>query len=561
MKGRTSASDDADRILGHPVSRRAFLGGGLAGGVALATPRSVMNTLLEAGAKGSSGRRSINSLVMAEQPGSIETFDPGRTGEIDEAPIVGLCYDGLTQFSGSKVVPAYATSWHVSEDGLTYTFNLNPNWKFSTGDTVTPEDYIFSVYREVNGKAPSSWMMSDVVSLKQTGPQQVTYRLKALSPDFLKILPNRSFSVSDAKVVKDHGGTDAANAATTDTATPWLNQHSVGTGPFQIQSWEVGSRVLLTANPYYYGHKTVDLVVIQFVPDVQTQLDLLTGGSVDVVFNLTSHTAADLLSAPSKVHVALASLPSLGFAYLGFNVKGNNPINQPKGWEAVRYALDYEGMLKLAGSAGRPVGSVIPPELPNALPASQAIKQDIPRAKAALAALGKPDGFSFTLTYASDQIIQSVPATEVAQKIVADLAKIGVNAKLSGMPLTEELTQSRAGTLEADLHFWGSDYPGWTDYLPTYAPGGSVASARQHYMPDQSPQAKRIAELTAKALSTTDPAAQVGPCQEAQRLLNENGPYAWLFEPNYMFGYRTDVFSHLDLNYSTFINVEDSPLV
>ena len=53
------------------------------------------------------------------------------------------------------------------------------------------------------------------------------------------------------------------------------------------------------------------------------------------------------------------------------------------------------------------------------------MKQDIPKAKAALAALGMPNGFSFKLTYGADQIIQNVPATDVVQKVKEDLAAVG----------------------------------------------------------------------------------------------------------------------------------------
>jgi ABC-type transport system substrate-binding protein len=178
-----------------------------------------------------------------------------------------------------------------------------------------------------------------------------------------------------------------------------------------------------------------------------------------------------------------------------------------------------------------------------------------------LAALGMPNGFTFKLTYGADQIIQNVPAIDVVQKVKQDLAAVGIIAELAGEPLTQELTDYRGGKPDAVLHLWAVDYPGWTDFLPVYAAGGHVALARQNWAADASPEAKQIAELTAKAVSTVDPAQQLEPALQAQRLINQHGPYAWLFETNYQLGYRTDVIKTLGVDLLSFFNIPTSEFV
>ena len=538
----------------HALSRRRFI----ESGAALATLSPAVATSMATVVTAPARAAGVNALIIVQQPGSLRTVDPGRASEVDAAAISRALYDSLLSLNGADPAPGFATNWTVSPDGLTYTFDLRPDWKFSDGTSVTPDDYIFSCHRQRNNKSDASWLLGNVDSITKSGPNQIKIVLKKLDVDFLKLVPNPSLAVTNAAVVRAHGGTDAADAATTDTATTWLDQHSVGTGPFMIDHWDRGSEMVLRANPYYWGKKTFDTVVFRFVQDPTTQRDLLLRGDAHIAVNLTPDLAADLLKRGPTSKTAVASVPALGIAYLGFNAKASGPIGQPKAWEAIRCAIDYEGLKEIYLGGGQLTGSIVPPQLPNALPVAEGMKQDIPKAKAALAVLGMPNGFSFKLTYGADQIIQNVPATDVVQKVKEDLAAIGITADLIGEPLTQELTDYRAGKPEAVLHLWAVDFPGWTDFLPVYAPGGHVALARQNWAVDSSPEAKEIAALTAKAVASLDPKEQIEPALQAQRLINQHGPYAWLFETNYQLGYRTDVIKTLAVDLLSFFNIPTS---
>jgi peptide/nickel transport system substrate-binding protein len=539
------------------ISRRRFI----ESGAALATLPPALAGILEVAVSEKSNAAPAKVLVVVQQPGSLRTVDPGRASEVDASAIMRALYDSLLSLKMADPAPAYATKWMVSSDGLTYVFDLRPDWKFSDGSSVTPEDYIFSCYRQRNNKADASWMLGNVASITKTGPTQITIKLKSLDVDFLKLVPNPGLAVTKAATVREHGGTDADDAATKDTATTWLDQHSVGTGPFVIDHWDRGSELVMRANPHYWGPKTFDTVVFRFVADPTTQRDLLLRGDAHIAVNLTPDLAAELEKRGPASKTAIATVPALGIAYLGFNCKASGPIGQPKAWEAIKYAVDYEGLKKIYLGGGQPVGSIVPPQLPNALPIAEGLKQDVEKAKAALTALGMANGFTFKLTYGADQIIQNVPATDVAQKVKADLAAVGITADLVGEPLTQELTDYRGGKPEAVLHLWAVDYPGWTDFLPNYAPGGHVALPRQNWAVDVSPEAKQIADLTARAMAAIDPKEQLEPALQAQRLINQHGPYAWLFETNYQLGYRTDVIKRLDVDLLTFFNIPTSEFV
>lgn len=533
-----------------PVSRRGLL---QQAAIGAALP-SLMSAALSSPAKAQG--KQLSTLVVAIQEGDTRTLDPQGANELTVPIFLRGVYDQLLTFPGSdfsKVTSDFATKWDVSADGLTYVFQLNPNIKFSDGAPTTPEDIVFSLKRQKYLKGPASWFQDGVQSVQKSGSNEVTIKLGSLNVDWLFLLTSPFLSIASAATLKAHDGTDATDAATTDTARAWLDQHSAGSGPFVLESWEHGAQLTVTRNPHYWGRQPpFQRIVFKFVKNADVQRDLLVRGDAQIAANLTPDLAAQM---QKNAKIEILNIPSLGFPWLGVHVNRNPALKHPKTWEAIKYAIDYDGLAKIYLGGGQFIASCIPPGLPNALPVEERIKRDPARAKAALAAAGYPNGFAFDLTYASEQLYQNIAASLVAAKVQEDLAAISITANLRPVPSTQELTDFRAGKLDAAIHFWGADYIGWTDFLPVFAPGGHVAAPRQGWTPDFSADAKKISELAKRAMVTLDPAKQQQICYEAQRLMNQVGPYAWLFEANIQVGYRKDVTKSLATNPVWYVDV------
>ncbi len=538
------------------IGRRSFLH---RSAVAAALP-ALMTAALTRPARAAG--KKLGTLVVAIQEGDTRTLDPEGANELTVPIFLRAVYDQLLTFPGSdfsKVTSDVATKWDVSADGLTYTFEINPDIKFSDGTPLTADDVVFSLMRQKNLKGPASWFQDGVASVTKSGANEVVIKLTSLNVDWLFLLTSPFLSVASAAALKAHGGTDAADAATKDTARAWLDQHSAGSGPFVLEAWEHGSQLTLSRNPHYWGKQPpFDRVVFKFVKDANVQRDLLVRGDAHFAANLSPDLAADLQGKPD---IGMLNVPSLGFPWLGLHVNHNPALKTPKSWEAIKYAIDYDGMAQLYRGGGQFIASCIPNGLPNALPIEERIKRDPERAKAALGAANLADGFAFELTYASEQLYQNVPANLIAAKIQQDLSEVGITANLRPVPSTQELTDFRAGKLEAAIHFWGADYIGWTDFVPVFAPGGHVAEPRQGWSPSFSPEAKKISDLAKEAVVTLDPAKQQQLCYEAQRMMNEVGPYAWLFEANIQVGYRTDVVKSVATNPVWYVDVGTVELV
>jgi peptide/nickel transport system substrate-binding protein len=566
-------ADPLEELIQARFSRRQLL---QRGALAVVVPSALLTALeacspssqtaapASAGPAGSAetGAKQLDTLIVAVQEGDTRTLDPQSANELTVPVFLKVLYDQLVTFPGSaydKVVPDQSSDWTVSPDGLTYVFNVNPKLAFADGTKATADDLIFSLRRHKNLKGNTSWFQDAVKSVEKTGDSQVTMTLSAMNVDILNILTSPFVSIGQASVMKQNGATDAVGADKTDTAQQWLDQHSVGSGPLVLDAWQHGSQITMHRNPYYWG-KAVPFnnVVFKFVPDQNVQKDLLLRGDAHIAVNMTPDLAASLEGNPN---VNVLTFNSLGFVWLGLHVSNDAHFSNPKNWEAVKYAIDYAGMGQIYKGGGSLFSGIIPQGLPNALPMDQAIKQDIARAKAALAAAGNPDGFSFPMTYANDQLYGNIKPDDIAQKLVADLGAIGLNVTLDPKTSNDESTQFRAGKSVTDMHVWGADYVGWTDFLPVFAPAGHVSGPRHGWNPDFSDTSKQIADLATQAQQTVDATKQADLATQAQTLMKDYSPFTPLFGMNYQVAYRKDVIKAIQTNPVWFVDIGSTELL
>ena len=546
QQNRAQDRDVLRSILDAAPNRREFL----ARSVAVAVFPTLLGGVLEACGTGNGSSSKNKTLVVAMSQGSLRTLDPDSAYE-PEWPIFGRAlYDQLVTYRGrniSDLVADYAKTWDVSSDGLTYTFNLNPDVKFSDGTKATADDLVWSFQRFLNLQGPGSYLLDGVTSVQKTGANQVQLKLDSINVGLLQILTTPSLNLAETSLIKAHGGTNAKDASKTDTATPWLDQHSVGSGPFVLDSWTRGDQLVLKRNANYWGTAAkVDKIIFKFVADPGTQRDLLLRGDAHVALNLTPDIAESLGQGHSNI--SIVKIGAVAPVFLGWSAKKNQALQNTANWDAIKFAIDYAGLRNIYKGGGDYIGSCTPPELLGGLPASEHMTQNLDKAKAALAQAGNPSGFSFTLTYGTDEVFGTVHSPDVATKIQADLGKVGITAKLDPKLFSEAQTANRAGQLESYLHWWSLDFPSWTDSLPYFAAGGSVAAKRFQWDASASPQAQQISDIATKALKTLDQKQQVQLVQQGQRMLNQYGPYAWLFEAVYQFGVRKDIVSKFDPN-------------
>lgn len=291
------------------------------------------------------------------------SLDPARGFEQTSGIILKAAYDTLVTFppdNVDKILPNLATSWKISDDGLTYTFTLKDGVTFSTGSPMTAADAVFSFNRMKNIKGNPSFLAATIASV--SAPDKKTFVLKLGAPDpaILAKLVYPAFSVTDSTTIKAQGGTDAADADKTDKAETWLNQNSAGTGPYVLTKWDKNNETDLVKNPKYAGNAPAfDKVILRDMPQAATQKAALEAGDVDVATDLTSDQSASIKGNPDLKLFEGAS-PLVFFLLMNQDKTIGGPLSDPKVQKAVRLALDYQGILKLVGGSSVTPASVIP---------------------------------------------------------------------------------------------------------------------------------------------------------------------------------------------------------
>ena len=498
------------------------------------------------------------TLVIAMNLDDVVTLDPAFAGETTNLFIHINTYDTLVDIRPddlNTIVPRLAESWEINDDFTEFIFHLRKDAKFASGNPVTAADVVFSWNRLLNVAGAPAFNLDGVGAIEAVDDYTVKVTT-ALGedgkpqplPQFLSSACNPSLGIQDSKLVMEHGGTDAADAATTDTAKEWMDQNSAGSGPFILTKWAPKAEIELVANPNYWkGAPNFDKVIITHVSDPTTQLQMLEKGDADMLGNLSTDLVEQAKANPD---ITISVDQSLDQNYLAMTyvcpdeIQAADPaafaeLQSPDSFaiickkevrQAVALAIDYDGIAKavLNGYAAR-APSVIPIGM-SGVDASKTQGRDLEKAKELLAAAGYADGVTFDLYYASN-------ATRdiVAAKIQSDLAEAGITLNLKPLEQSVYLTQMRAQQLPMAFGGWTPDYLDvtmWTDY---FGLGDRSIAFRMRFMNEEAH------DLAVTIRTTSDPAVRKDAVEKLQAVFIEEMPFTMLYQNQYVHAFRSDL--------------------
>ena len=232
-----------------------------------------------------------DAFVLGLDISDTRTLDPHRQFDYSPPITEHAIYETLVTMEPGdyeNVTPLLATSWELADDGAAWVFHLRPDVKFVSGNPMTAEDVKFSFDRLVNLKDNPASLAENLKSTEVVDANTVKLVMNDKTQPLLNILISPNFAIVDSKTVQEQGGTSAAGADTDDTATAWLDAHSAGTGPYQLDSWDRNSQIVLTANPNYWRDPAAyPRVVLRHMADSAAQLLALQRGDIDAALNLT----------------------------------------------------------------------------------------------------------------------------------------------------------------------------------------------------------------------------------------------------------------------------------
>jgi peptide/nickel transport system substrate-binding protein len=470
---------------------------------------------------------------------NIKTLDPGRELENATNNVDHVTYDTLVTFSGEDlrtIRPSLATRWRVASDGLTYTFTLRPGVRFASGNPFTSADVKWSFERLVNIKGNGAFLLGGVDAVDAPDSMTVVLRLREPLPALLPILTDPALSPIDSTLVAAHGGDAGPDAKVRDTAEAYLNAHSAGTGAFVLASYIPQQELVLVANPLHWrGAPGLRRVVLRNVTEPSDQALMIEKGDLDLVVGIRAEQVRHLRGVPGVVVKSSLALNVVNIM-MNSNPQVGGPFANPKVQQAVRYALDYDGILALAGPGAVRAAGVIPTNLPGARPPREAVRTDRERARALLKEAGAGD-LAGTFIYSSTIASYGIDTGLLAQKVQQDLAAVGIRLSLSDLPYAIQVQMSRDGKIPIGIGGWVADYSDVSDYL-VFLPGRTVGR-RVGWLPDSSAEAQEIVRLGRMAETEMNAAKRVSLYQDVDRRLAEAGPYCPLFQPAVSYAFRS----------------------
>lgn len=482
-----------------------------------------------------------DTLVVAFAFDDIITLDPAEVFEISGGEIMGNTYDRLVRLDTSdpsKLVGDVATSWTVSPDGKTYTFEIKPGLKFASGNPLTADEVAWSLQRAVSLDKSPAFILTQFgftkdnvkAKIKATGPLTVTLETdKAFAPTFvLNCLTANVGAIVDKKLLltKEQNG---------DWGYGWLKTHYAGSGPLKLREWRANEIVALERNDNHYGGKApMARVIYRHVKEAATQRLLLEKGDIDIARNLSPQ---DIAAVSSNKDIKLTSAPKGTVYYISLNQKNPN-LAKPEVREAMKWLVDYSA---IGDTLIKNIGVIHQNFLPLGLLGAskeQPYKLDVAKAKALLAKAGLPNGFKVTIDTRTAQPVQGI--VEAFQQTAK---RAGIDVEIIPGDGKQTLTKYRARTHDMYIGQWGADY---------WDPHSNADTFTRN--PDNSDDAKAkplawrnawaIPELTKKsdaAVLERDSAKRKAMYEELQAEFRKSSPFIMLYQQTEVAAYRSNV--------------------
>jgi peptide/nickel transport system substrate-binding protein len=503
-----------------------------AGLIALILAVGVVTLGLGGGARAAS---APDTLVIAKDISDIHTPDVSKNYDISGVFLQGPTYSRLVKQEApnlGQILPDLATSWSVNANATQMTFKLR-DATFADGTPLTSEDVRFSLLRTKNIKGYGAFLADPIKSVEPVDPRTVRVVLTGPDATFLSALAAGVFSILDSKAVRAQGGVESPGADTLDKAEPWFYTHSAGSGPYVLRRFTRETEIVLERNDSYYGPKPFFReVIVKHIKDASTQALTLQRGDADLAMDLSVDQAGALKGQPG---VQLFENPSAYTVYLGLNTSVQ-PWNNPKVREAVKYALDYDGIVSgVMRGHGRRIGSIM---MPGMLGFPVSLNQQLlyPHNAAKAAGLMREAGVSqasVTMTWAAGTNYGALPLDRLAQKVQADLAKIKINLRLQPVQQSIFLSYYRQGKPETAVGFWFPDFmdpDNWSYFVTGFI------NKRLHW---QDPDAAKLVKAAAQTPDQQKRAAMYE--QYNRRLAAPDSPYVFLAQPTTVVAGRNDL--------------------
>ena len=423
-------------------------------------------------------------------------LDPtsAAAGAIDQVLYANV-FEGLTRFGpDGSVQPGLAASWTISDDGLSYTFQLRQGVTFHDGTAFEASDVVFSLDRaraEDSTNAQKA-LFAGIEGVEALGDTSVRIDLAAPQGNFLFNL-----AWGDAVMVAPESIEDIKN-------------QPIGTGAFRFEQWRRGDQISLSRNADYWGEAaSLEAATFKFISEPTAAYAAMLAGDIDAFYSYPA--PENLAQFERDPRFTVLSGNTEGETILAMNNQ-QPPFDDIRVRKAVSHAIDRQAIIDGAMFGyGTPIGSHFAPHNPDYVDLTANAAFDPALARDLLAQAGYAEGFSTTL---------KLPPPSYARRggeiIAAQLREVGIEAEISFLEWAQWLEQV----------FRGYDY-GLTIVSHTEPMDINIYARPDYYFQYDNPDFQALIETLAVE---SDPAARSDLLAQAQTMIAEDFVNGYLFQ-------------------------------
>ncbi|MBI2762077.1 MAG: peptide ABC transporter substrate-binding protein [Chloroflexi bacterium] len=483
---------------------------------------SSSNTKSTGGSGATSGPRVQGELRL---PGNDPlTLDPALVTDVTSATYIVEVFGGLVTLDKDlKIVSDIAKSWDISPDGTKYTFKLREDVSFSqSGRKVTASDFKYSMERaarpDTNSPTADTYLgdivgakdmirnrAKDISGIKVIDDYTLEITIDAAKPYFLaKMTFPTAFVVNKDQVEKDK--------------RTWT-QRPDGTGPFKLQEWKIGERVILVPNDRYHGDPKPTIKKVTYNLAGGSSLTQYENGEIDLA-GVGINDIERIRDKGERLNKEFVEKPGLTTSYIAFNTK-QPPFDDPKVRQAFGMAIDKQRIVDVVlKKIVPPAEGILPPGMPGFNPDIKGLPFDATRAKQLLQESkyqGRLPRVVMTLSGQGQNVGPTIEA-------ILEMWKQNLGVEV-------EVEQVESGTFFQDVRRnkyqmwelgWSADYPDPENFLDILFFSESRQNETQYNNPE-------VDNLIKQARTEKDREKRFQIYNQIERLIIQDAPWIPLF--------------------------------
>ena len=488
---------------------------------------SLASTLLSC----SGSEKSSNTLRVAAdtEPAAL---DPHLVTGFTEHRLLTSMFEGLTTLNQKTlaVEPGVAESWTVSDDGLVYTFKINPNAKWSNGTPIMAKDFVYGWKRHLSPNLASEysymlWCMTNAeaynkgqitdfneVGVKALDDSTLEVTLAYPAPYFLSMQIHYSWYPVLQSNIEQFGSIDDRNSKWTRAG------NMVSNGPFKLVEWSPNQLIRVERNEHYWDAAHVKLDAVEFYPmqNLLTEERSFQSGKVHFIETLL---ATKIETYQKENPSVLRIEPFIGTYFYRLNTT-RPPLDDPRVRRALAMAIDRQSICdSVMYGAASPAVAITPPGIAG-YTAQAAIEYNVEEARQLLAEAGYPNGQGMRPI---EILFNESEDHERIAEAIQDMWKNNLNVEVTTNKQEWKVYLNSMNALSYDVvrSAWIADYLDPMNYMECFVTAGG--NNRTGW------SSKPYDELVEKARYCVDPVERFDLLQQAEAILLEEAPVAPIY--------------------------------